>query len=704
MSGRQVHRLTVLAPLVAALIGGVWSVSQTPPQDELATADAAERSGDYEAAARLYQKFLSGEGPSSLSRAVIEARTRLATTYYLLHRYDESLKALEPLPFGAGDGSAAHATPSKESTPPPTSAAAAIPAQAWLVRGLDYIELNQLPQAIRSLDQALVLKPDSGTARLALGDALARSGRLEEAADDYREQLRRTPEVGDAWYKLGLVYDQLAQEITADLAVKRPADVLALQLSAEQLSHRGDYWGAAQALFRALQPSRPSADQADAQRAAIQYPIISSSEKSAFQPGLHEDFGTAILQLGYPSAAREEFQTELAQDPESLPALLGMEEVEALRSNWESALDALARLMVLHPKGLARRLESPPPAPLSEASAPGRMALPARLAESPAGKLWNAWLAKKGLKSLSQPDVARTQCSAVPSGEQLKPGYWLSEACYAELRAELRSRRSRSKADEIKLIEAEYRLENYQQARDLARSLRRSEPDDSLVAYWLAQSDSALAGLCFDKLAALNSDSARVHQVLARYYSERQQLTPARNEYEAALRLAPDLPDLHLGLGTVYWQGGDWSTAEVELRKTLQLSPGSAVACYELGDSYIQQHDWQQAVDYLRRALADPAVQRRARLDLAKAESELGQDGAAIADLSALAADDRNGEVHYRLAMLYRKTGEAAKAQETLAASEALRSASAQLDRQKLEALEQERERLQQVEPARQSQ
>jgi len=703
MSWRKTHRLTVLAPLVAALVGGQWSVAQTSSQGELAAATAAERSGDYEAAARHYQAFLSAEG-RSLSRTVIEARTRLATTTYLLHRYDESLKALEPLPFGAGERSAAYATSVEGSTPPPTSASAAIPAQAWLVRGLDYLELNQLPMAIRSLGQALVLKPDSGTARLALGDALARSGRLEEAADDYREQLLRTPEVGDVWYKLGLVYDQLAGKVTADLTVDKPADVLALQLSAEQLSDRGDYWGAAQALYRALQPSRPRADQADTQPTASQRPIVPTPDASAFRPGLHEDFGTAILQLGYPNAAREEFQTELARDPESLPALLGMVEVEALRSNWDSALNNLARLMDLHPKGLARRLESPPPGPLSEAWAQGRLVVTTGLAGSPAGKLWNEWLAKKGLESLPHSDLARTPCSPVSSGKQHKPGYWLSEACYAELRAEIRSRRRRSKADEINLIEAEYRLENYQQAWDLARRLGRSEPHDSLVAYWLAQSDAALAGLSFDKLAALNSDSARVHQLLASYYSKRQQLTPARNEYEAALRIAPDLPDLHLGLGTVYWQGGDWSRAEVELGKTLQLAPGSAVTCYELGDSYVQQHQWQQAVDYLRRALADPAVQRRARLDLAKAESELGRDAAAITDLSALAADDPNGEVHYRLAMLYRKTGEAKKAQEMLAASEALRSAWAQLDREKLEAMEQERERLQQVEPARQNQ
>jgi tetratricopeptide (TPR) repeat protein len=211
---------------------------------------------------------------------------------------------------------------------------------------------------------------------------------------------------------------------------------------------------------------------------------------------------------------------------------------------------------------------------------------------------------------------------------------------------------------------------------------------DPWGGYWLAKSYSALIGECFARLSDLNPDSARVHEILANYDADRQQWAPARNEYEAALRLAPELPDLHLGLGTVYWRSGDWSRALDELKKTLDLAPGSTVAAYELGDSYIQEHQWRDALDYLPRALKDPAVERKARLDLAKAEGELGDSAAAIKDLSLLAADDHDGEVHYRLAMAYRGIGDSAKAQAALGVSEALRKTSDQLTRQRLETLE----------------
>ncbi len=187
ISGRKCLRIAILAALVGVAAGDERSSAQASPSNEFAAAAASERSGQYEEAARHYQKFLSANASSPASPTLIDARTRLAKAYFLLHRYQESLKALEPLPFGASGVSAgARTASSKSSALRKSSAASAIPAQAWLVRGLDDLELNQLSDAIRSLRQALVLDPGNGTARLALGDAQARSDHLKEAADAYR--------------------------------------------------------------------------------------------------------------------------------------------------------------------------------------------------------------------------------------------------------------------------------------------------------------------------------------------------------------------------------------------------------------------------------------------------------------------------------------------------------------------------------------
>ncbi len=659
------HWLAITAGVILlarGLAGRVAGQNSAPP--ELAAAQAVEKAGRYDEAARYYRRFLAAESSPRRSAAMVEARTGLARAYFMLRRYDASLRVLAALPFEN------------------TGSGPALPASAWLVRGLDNLQLNQLPEAVRSLRAALALDPASGTARLALGDALARSGRLEAAAEEYREQLRRTPQVADAWYKLGVVYDQLVGKLSAEFFRQHPPAGLAARLTAEQRLDRGDDWGAARALLPVLQSPHPA--------------------NSAGEPGLHAELGTALLRLGYPNAAAEEFKAEIARDPESFAAWWGMAEVAGLQGQWDDALHLVARLAALNPRELSRHLESPPPPNLRDAWAQRQAALPASLARSAAGRVLAAWFEPGGLPSAPRfLDPATGRCPAPLTEQQRQPGYELSESCYAALRTDLEAGKIRNRRDAAKLLEADYRLGDYEQAWSRARRFRDSLATRSpWASYWLIRSSAALAGQCFDHLAALGSDSPRVHQVLARYYSDHHQFSAARREYETALTEAPDLPDLHLGLGTLYWQEGDWGLAEEQLSKTLQLVPASAVASYELGDSYLQQHRWREAKAWLRAALAEPALAYQARLDLAKAEAGLGEDAAAIADLLALASEDRDGEVHYRLAMLYRQRGQTAKARAAIEASEALRRNSDAAAREQLKVWEERLAKLSAPQPA----
>jgi tetratricopeptide (TPR) repeat protein len=257
----------VALPSLLALLFSIQSLAGVPPQGKavLEAAASAERSGRYDEAATLYQQFLSQASlidPSTL----IQVRTRLATAYFLLHRYQQSLDAIRPVTSSISS----------------KSSGTRIPAQAWLVDGLDRLELQQLPQAMISLREALKLNPESGTARLALGDSLARSGRLEDAAREYEQQIRRTPSQPDAWYKLGLTHAQLTGRITEHFVRQLPSSVIGGQLAAEDLLTRGDDRGAAKSLSRLLHD----------------YPE---------QLQVHADLGEALLELGYPQAADNHF-------------------------------------------------------------------------------------------------------------------------------------------------------------------------------------------------------------------------------------------------------------------------------------------------------------------------------------------------------------------------------------------------------------
>jgi tetratricopeptide (TPR) repeat protein len=610
----------------------------------LQAASVAERSGRYEEAAALYQQFLSRTDDSSADPStLVHARTRLATAYFLLHRYRESLEAVAPL------------TSNK-------SRYAGVPAQAWLVDGLDRLELGQLPEAIASFERTLALNPASGTARLALGDAFVRSGRLEEAAREYEEQTRATS-VPDAWYKLGLAYARLAAQVSEDFTQKFPASAVGQQLAAEALLATGDDQGAAGVLLRLLR-------------------------QVSTQPQSHADFGAALLELGYTKAAEDQFREELSQDPDCPLARLGLAETASLRGDWEGAVSSIERAARSNARELARLLELPPPGPLRDAWRQGKVRLPPRLSESPGGKLWKSWLGNSGSLPMSARADAGRSCSLPSSKAASTPGLWLSEACYQRLRVSLRSKKPLSPEERIKLAEAEFRLGGYQAARRQAKQVLESNPRNEWGVYWLSKSYDELAQSCFSKVASLNPESARVHQMLGDYYARRHNLPRAKAEYVAAIQLAPDLPDLHLGLGTVCWADGEWTEAEKELERTLELAPGSAVAHYELGNAYVQQRRWQSAIDHLRRIVDDPAVGVKARLDLATAEAEMGQVRRAIEELLPVAGKDQDGEIHYRLAALHRKLGEKDQAQEALATFKRLQNASPKVDRRELEALD----------------
>lgn len=644
------YGLTISFCLLVAT-AGIFNISaQTSAQ--------SNPQGQYEAAIGYYEKLLTAAPEGTLSQVeIIKARTDLGTAYFMLHRYADSLRALEPLISG---GEIA------------TAEAKGVPAQAWAVRGLDFLELNQLPEAIDSLRQAVTIDPLNGTARLALGDALARSDHLNEAEQEYDTQTKHTPSLPDAWYKLGLVHAKLASELPLEFSQKFRDSVIGRQLAAEEQLAGGNNLEAARSLFRLAQ-------------------------EATGQPQVHSDLGTALLELGYSKRAKEEFRQELAIDPHSPPARLGIAETEALEGEWAKATSDLERVFRASPHELARLLNFPPAGPLRQAAKQGKLQVPDRFLGSPAGDIWNGWLSDSGSAAdIVSADTTDTEpCKERSSTVSMKPGAWLSEACYETLLRDLGGKQAINIEERIKLTEAEFRLGKHDAAMRDAKQILASSPQNGWGIYWLSKAHAALAEDCFLQVAALNPESARVHQMLAQHYAGWSDYSRAKSEYLAAIRLAPELPDLHLGLGSVYWKAGEFTDAEKELKKTLELVPGSAAARYELGDVYVRQGQWELAIAQLRNVPDDSGFGMSARVDLAKAEDQIGQTRQALNDLLPVKADDKDGQVHFMLAGLYRKLGDPGNAQLALATFKRLRAASLSADQNEFDALQKEQDKAQ---------
>ncbi len=645
----QPRRTGLILGTLAFIVSPAFFGQSPDTRKLLQSAGAAEQLGRYEEAATLYQRWLSDTGSTKTdASSTIQVRTRLATAYYLLHRYQESLEAVAPLTS-------------------PGSPSERLPAQAWLIDGLDRLELGQLPRAIASLRRTIALYPDSGTARLALGDAFERSGRLEDAERQYSEQARRTPSVPDAWYKLGLAHTRLETQVSQDFTRKSPSSLVGQQLTAEELLAKGDATGAAGVLLRML-------------------------HRAPHQLQAQADLGAALMELGYTKPAQEHFRQALSQDPECPLARLGLAETAALQGDWEQADSALELLARSNPRELGRFLELSPAGPVRNAWAQGKIRVPERLAETPAGSLWIAWLSNADTQTAFAKMQARRSCTSRSSKAMVTPGMWLSDACYRQLRYRLNALKSPKLEERVKLAEAEFRLGNFTEARRQAKRVLQANPWNEWGNYWLSGSEGELAEECFAKVASLNPDSARVHQMLAQYFASRHNFPRAKSEYLAAIHLAPDLPDLHLGLGIVDEVDGEWEEAEKEYQRTLELAPGSVAARFHLGDLYVQQSRWQPAVGHLRGTVDDPTFGLKGRLDLAKAEAELGETQQAVGELLPVLEKDKDGEIHFRLAALYRKLGDKTREQQALDAFKRLRDASLQADRAELDALEKAKE------------
>jgi len=251
-----------------------------------------------------------------------------------------------------------------------------------------------------------------------------------------------------------------------------------------------------------------------------------------------------------------------------------------------------------------------------------------------------------------------------------------------------------------------------QASRELSKTPGGSGLSKRLAAEYLQSvGDEKLAAEAFGQSAAATSNSEQAQKV---YEAARELASKSRHAFEQFVQLAPDswqaalfLGDVHrqhgdltaalasykkaaeqqpniaaplLGMGTVYWELGQFDRAAVYLKDTLRLNPKAMQATFELGNIAVREHRDREAIPLLTRYLDAQPDALAARADLGRAYMHLGRYEAAIGELSKAAANDEQGEVHYELSMALRKVGRKQEADAALEQSRQIKAA--ELDRQ----------------------
>jgi tetratricopeptide (TPR) repeat protein len=210
----------------------------------------------------------------------------------------------------------------------------------------------------------------------------------------------------------------------------------------------------------------------------------------------------------------------------------------------------------------------------------------------------------------------------------------------------------------------------------------QSHPNDQDLLYYLGRASGLLSKQSIDTMLAEYPDSARAHQALAENYFVLRQMPDAEKQYQEALRLRPDLPNVRLELGHVYAAISRWPQAEEQFRAETNLRPGNAEAAYRLGDALLQQGKAREARRELQRSNQLQPEMPETLYSLGKAAWLDGDAAAAETAWSRLLTIEKEtalaAQTHFALAGLYRKQGKLAEAGREMQEFQRLQNPSAQ--------------------------
>ena len=135
-------------------------------------------------------------------------------------------------------------------------------------------------------------------------------------------------------------------------------------------------------------------------------------------------------------------------------------------------------------------------------------------------------------------------------------------------------------------------------------------------------------------------------------------------EFQQAAQVSPHEPNVHFGLGFLYWKSQDYEKAKAEFQTELANDGDNAQAWAYLGDTEMKLGNRERAASDLNRAIQLRSDIRLAYIDRGIMLSEENKHKDAIADFrKAIELDPGQPDAHYRLARAYQALGESAEAE-----------------------------------------
>ena len=186
---------------------------------------------------------------------------------------------------------------------------------------------------------------------------------------------------------------------------------------------------------------------------------------------------------------------------------------------------------------------------------------------------------------------------------------------------------------------------------------------NSLARAYLAQGQIPAAHRCYQRLAELLPQSARVHLRLGTTLEWLGDWEAAAASYRRALELHPDSPDVYGSLGRLQCKQGALREAVESCRRALALAPHRQEIHNLLGHALTSAGDYSGAVEVYRRALALPPVSAYTVYGLGYLFERQGELASAAESYRlVLRLDPRLVDAHLHLGITHLLQGEVGKA------------------------------------------
>ena len=618
-------RAFVVCCLICVISAGVASAQQ-PAQFEslLASARQAQASGDFQSAAGFYRKAIE------IDPTIPELRANLGLMYYQTGKDQQAINAfLQAIRLKPG---------------------LFVPN---FFLGLDYLKLKRFNEAVPYLKRAALSNPADPEVQMALGRAYAAKGKTRLAIVSYSRAVQLDSGNADRWFHLGVTY---LEQVEADARVL--------------LARHKD-----SAYFQSLMAETFSEQRAFIQADAAYKKVLAAPR---FPPGAHAGYGLVLVNRHDLSGAERELRGEIALNPGSLTAKLGMARLHLEQGTTVQAVKEIGDIdktdagflrsnVSLFSTGMSRAKQAELRRALEEGQASGNIAedVLTLVGDSRIGASF------PGQTPDPAPATSVSRGAKVPLGDPVK---LYAKGSYGECDDVLASRLQQLPAKNLQLLAlCAYLTGDYPNAMTAGAKLASNLRTEAEGLYWETKSAQKLATHALARASAADPASPKLHVLLGDIYRQQKAFPDAEQEYRKALDLRPQDSGALFGLALALLADGQNDEALDVAQAALEKNPDDPELNAVMGEILCVRDDFAGAEPYLKKSLnTKPEFVSRVHALLGKVYAQTNRVQQAIVELKLALASDKDGSLHYQIARLYLKVGDPHSAKQAFEVSKKL--------------------------------